>query len=195
MRPDVDRDFFMNAIDLLLGRNSAPRVCEPAPSAQELDTLFQAAVRAPDHGRLRPWRFLTISGEARSKLAEVFVEALLQRNPASTEAEQDKARTSPFRAPLLVVVVAKQLEDPKVPAVEQLLSAGCAAHSILLAAQAMGYGGVWRTGDNAFDGTVMRHLGLASDEVIVGFLYIGTPARAYKPLPVLALEDYVQQWP
>ena len=184
----------MNAIDLLLERNSAPKLVEPAPAGQDLATMFQAALRAPDHARLRPWRFLTISGEARNKLGEVFAEALLQRNPAATEAELDKARTRPLRAPLMVVVVAKQLPHPKVPAVEQLLSAGCAAHGLLLAAQALGYAGIWRTGDNAFDQLVMKRLGLASDELIVGFLYLGTIEGGYKPLPVLAVEDYVQPW-
>lgn len=185
----------MNAIELLLGRNSAPRLVEPAPSATELETMYQAALRAPDHARLRPWRFLSITGQAREPLGEVFVEALQKRNPDVTTADKDKARLQPFRAPHITVVIARQIEHPKVPCSEQLLSAGCAAHGLLLAAQALGFAGVWRTGDNAFDKHVMSRLGLDKNENIIGFMYIGTINGSFKPLPILPVEDFVQQWP
>ena len=85
-------------------------------------------------------------------------------------------------------------EHPKVPAVEQRLSAGCAAHSLLLAAEAQGYAGIWRTGDAAFDRRVMDALGLAANEEIIGFLYIGTRDGKTKSLPDLAHDDFVSQW-
>jgi nitroreductase len=121
----------MDALDALLNRVSAPRLCEPAPDAGQRELLFRAALRAPDHGQLRPWRFLTIEGAAREQLGELLAQAL----PADASPEAlNKARAMPLRAPLLVVVIARVHEHPKVPAQEQVIAAGCAAHGILLAA-------------------------------------------------------------
>jgi nitroreductase len=184
----------MNALTLLTERNSAPKLTAPAPSVEELHLLFSAALRAPDHARLRPWRFLTVSGEARHNLGELYAKATLARNSESTEQELDKVRQQPLRAPLIVVVIASISEHEKVPREEQLLSAGCAAHSILLAAQAMGYGAIWRTGPNAFDRNVMAGLGLAENEEVVGYIYLGTVDGKAKPLVPLAVDDFVQQW-
>ena len=80
------------------------------------------------------------------------------------------------------------------PKVEQLISAGCAAHAILLAAHAHGFAGVWRTGGNAYDEKVRQGMGLSADQEIVGFLYLGTIDGNYKPLPALAIEDFCQSW-
>jgi len=99
-----------------------------------------------------------------------------------------------LRGPLIVVVVARLSEHPKVPVIEQRLSAGCAAHGLLLAAESMGYAGIWRTGDAAFDRHVMNGLGLSDNEEITGFLYLGTRDGQPKPLPALQSTDYVSQW-
>ncbi len=189
----------MDALTLLHSRNSAPRLREPAPTGEQLDNMYKAAFRAPDHAWLRPWRFLTITGGSRDELGKLFVEAAQQRRQqagelALTEEEVAKLAAKPLRAPLIITVVATIKEHPKVPAVEQLISAGCAAHSLLLAAHAQGFAGVWRTGSNAFDPTVMAGLGLAPNEEIVGFLYLGTIDGNYKPLRELNIEDYCQPW-
>ena len=108
--------------------------------------------------------------------------------------QPEVARNAPLRAPLLVAVVLALREHPKVPAVEQRLSAGCAAYAILLAAEALGYAGIWRTGDAAFDRAVMAELGLAPHEELVGFVYLGTRDGAGKSLPELAAANYVSSW-
>jgi nitroreductase len=190
----------MDAITLLHGRNSAPRLTEPAPSSEILDDMFKAAFRAPDHARLRPWRFLTIEGESRNQLGDVFANAAQLRNaanngPSLTEGELDKIRSKALRAPLIIAVIACVQEHPKVPEIEQIISAGCAAQNILLAAHAHGFAGVWRTGANAFDREVMNQLGLSAHEQLVGFLYLGTIEGKYKPLAELQVEDYCQPWP
>ncbi|MGK0442695.1 MAG: nitroreductase [Pseudohongiellaceae bacterium] len=185
----------MNAIDLLLQRNSSPRLKEPAPQGAELETVFQAALRAPDHARLRPWRFLTITGEDRLALGQLFAQAAQARNPSCSEVDLDKAKAQPFRAPLIVIAVACYSDHPKVPQTEQLLSAGCAVHGMLLATHALGFGGVWRTGENAFDRNVMNGLGLQEHEAIVGYLYIGTREGVAKPLPAMNSSDFVKAWP
>lgn len=189
----------MNALELLHGRNSAPKLTEPAPSGEVLDNMLKAAIRAPDHFRLRPWRFLTIKGDARQRLGELMVTAAQQRAAQSGQAplpveDCAKIRAKVLRAPLIIVVVAKISEHPKVPAIEMRLSAGCAAHGLLLAAHAQGFAGIWRTGANAFDKTVFAGLGLTIDEEITGFLYLGSVAGRYKPLPALAVEDFCQDW-
>jgi len=185
----------MNEIlQFLQHRNSSPRLVEPAPSAAEMDEIFRAALRVPDHAWLRPWRFITIAGERRHDFGLVLERCLRQRNPQVEEPALQKARASTLRAPLLVVVVARLTEHPKVPALEQRLSAGCAAQAILLAAEASGYAGIWRTGDAAFDPAVMSALGLAANEEIIGFIYLGSREGSGKMLPALAPADFVSSW-
>lgn len=181
-------------LNFLQQRNSATKLTAPAPSAAELESMFSAAMRAPDHARLRPWRFISVAGERRQAMGALLRDALLARNPLADESAQEKAEKSPLRAPLIVVVVAIITEHPKVPPVEQRLSAGCAAHGLLLAAEALGYAGVWRTGDASFDRYVMDGLGLSENEEVTGFLYLGTREGVAKPLPSLAISDFVSQW-
>lgn len=183
----------MEALDALLNRVSVARLTEPAPNAAQREGLFQAALRAPDHGQLRPWRFLTIEGQARERLGELFAEAVQAKGDAS-QAALDKARAMPLRAPLVVVVIACLHAHPKVPESEQRLAAGCAAHGMLIAAHAQGIGAVWRTGDMAFDRHVYAGLGLAANEELIGYLYLGTPATEPRTPPVLHTSDFVQAW-
>ncbi|MCP3906844.1 MAG: nitroreductase [Oceanicoccus sp.] len=189
----------MDALTLLHSRNSAPRLREPAPEGEALENMFKAALRAPDHAWLRPWRFLTITGDSRHELGQLFVTATQQRReqagePAMTAEEITKLTAKPLRAPLIITVIASIKEHPKVPAVEQVISAGCAAHGLLLAAHAQGFAGVWRTGSNVADPTVMQGLGLQPHEEIIGFLYFGTVDGNYKTLRELTVDDYKQSW-
>ncbi|WP_327439989.1 nitroreductase family protein [Pseudomonas donghuensis] len=183
----------MEALDALLNRVSVPRLMDPAPNAAQREALFRAALRAPDHGQLRPWRFLTVEGEARFKLGQLLVDAVKLNGDAS-EAALDKARAMPLRAPLLVVVVARLQDHFKVPQSEQRLAAGCAAHGILLAAHAQGIGAVWRTGELSYSKHVAKGLGLADNEEIIAFLYLGTPQHEPRTAPVLATADFVSAW-
>jgi nitroreductase len=181
-------------LQFLQQRNSAPKLTAPGPDSGELDQIFRAALRAPDHAWLRPWRFISIQGERREAFGELLEQCLLGRNPDADEAARTRARNAPLRAPLVVVAVVKISEHPKVPAVEQRLSAGCAAQAILLAAEASDYAGIWRTGDSAFDRAVMDGLGLGADEEIIGFLYLGTREGSPKPIPELDAADFVTSW-
>ncbi|WP_110969553.1 nitroreductase family protein [Pseudomonas huaxiensis] len=183
----------MEALDVLLNRVSVPRLTDPAPNAAQREGLFQAALRAPDHGQLRPWRFLTVEGEARARLGELFAEVVALKGDA-TEAALDKARAMPLRAPLLVLVIARTQEHFKVPVSEQVLAAGCAGHGILLAAHAQGIGAVWRTGEMAYSAHVAKGLGLEAGEELIGFLYLGTPMGEPRTAPVLKTEDFVSAW-
>lgn len=181
-------------LQLLHNRNSAPRLRAPAPSDAQMQEAFLAAARAPDHAWLRPWRFITIDGDRRSAFGEVLAASLLKRNPQAETPAIDRVRKAPLRAPLLVVVVTKLSEHPKVPHSEQRLSSGCAAQGILLACEAMGYAGIWRTGDAAFDRNVMSAIGLELTEEITGFLYLGTRDGPSKNIPTFDQDHYVTSW-
>jgi len=185
----------MDALEALLNRVSVPRLREPAPDAAQRELLFRAALRAPDHGQLRPWRFLTIEGAGRERLGELFAQALAAGAADVGEEALAKARAMPLRAPLLVVVIARVQDHFKVPPQEQVIAAGCAAHAILLAAHAQGVGAVWRTGELAYNARVAAGLGLAAGEQIVAFLYLGTPERELRTPAPLQLVDFVSAWP
>jgi nitroreductase len=184
----------MDALDALLNRVSVPRLTLPAPDAAQRDLLFRAALRAPDHGQLRPWRFITVEGTARERLGDLLVAGLLATQPQATLEALTKARVSPLRAPLLALVIARLQGHGKVPAQEQLLAAGCAAHGLLLAAHAMGVGAVWRTGELVYSAQVAAGLGLEADEQLIAVIYLGTPQGDLRIPAKLDPQDYVSAW-
>jgi nitroreductase len=184
----------MDALDLLLNRVSVPRLIEPAPDAAQREILFSAALRAPDHGQLRPFRFLTIEGEARERMGSLLAEALQHGGAEVEQKALDKARNGPLRAPLVVVVIARLQDHHKVPKSEQFITAGCAAHGVLLAAYALGIGAVWRTGELSFSPVVAKGLGLAEDEQVIAFLYLGTPQNPPRVAGKVEVVDFVSEW-
>ncbi|QJQ94953.1 MULTISPECIES: nitroreductase family protein [Halomonadaceae] len=185
----------MDALTLLHERSSMGKLIGPAPSVAQLDTLYRAALRAPDHKELTPWRFIEFSGEGLSRLGELFAEADYRDDPYIGDDNLDAARKKPFRAPMVIAVIARVTPElPKVPPVEQIISAGCAAHSILLAAYAQELGAMWRSGRYAFNDTVRKGLGLDEHDEIVGFVYLGQPGGRHKPLPERDPADYLERW-
>ena len=167
----------MDITEFLKTRASTPwrELGEPGPSEPELRDFLEAAVAGPDHGAVRPWRFIVVRGDARAALGELFTRALFKRKPDADEATIEKDRDRMRRVPLMIAVVARiNPNHPKVPPSEQIVSAGLAAHAILLAAQAKGYGGVMLTGDHAYDPEVKKGLGLKESDEIIAFIYIGT---------------------
>jgi nitroreductase len=166
----------MQAIDALVTRRSATTLTEPAPDAGALELIFASAVRAPDHGRLRPWRFVVVRGAARARFGELLAGHLARTQPAASTESLQRERDKALRAPMIIVVAAHVNEAVKIPPIEQTLSAGVAAGNIMLATLALGYNAMWKTGGAAYDPAVRQSLGLDSSDVIVGFLYIGTEA-------------------
>jgi nitroreductase len=185
----------MDALELLLTRSSNGKLGEPAPDSNSLRIAFQAAARAPDHAGLRPWRVRLVRGEARETLGRLMASMLLQQNPAASSEEIERTQSNALRAPLILVVGAIVSPHPKVPQIEQILSAAAAAHSMLLALHACGYAAIWRTGALAYDADVKRAFGFAPSDAIVGFLYAGTakrdPPAMHRPAP----ETFVSEWP
>lgn len=184
----------MKALDALLNRNSQPKLKAPYPKDEELDIAFKAALRAPDHVRLTPWRFIKVSGDARHDLGQLFVESLDKEGLIESESKREKLRLAPMRAPLVIVSVAKYIDHPKVPVVEQTLSAGAGVGAMLTAFYAMGYGAIWRTGAPAFSERVAKGLRLDADEIVTGYIYVGTPDAVEKPIPRYQVDDFVTVW-
>jgi len=164
-------------LHFLDARRSVParQLGEPGPDRPTLIRMLQSAVRVPDHGKLAPFRFLRIAGEARHALGGKLAARALQLDPDASAAaiEKDRARFS--FAPVIVAVVARPVPSPKVPEIEQLLSAGSVCFALLQAAQALGFGAAWLTSWAAYDDGTRGLLGVAADETIVGFIHIGTP--------------------
>lgn len=184
----------MEALELLLGRDSALRLQDPGPDEAALDTIFRSALRAPDHGRLRPWRFVLIPRDKRERFGEVMAEALRLREPDAPAEALTRERQKALRAPVIVAVAAHLTPSGKIPEVEQIISAGAAAQNIMLAAHALGFGAMWRTGPVAYDATVKQALGLEPDDAIIGFIYIGTRVGGSSPLPRPAPGEFVSVW-
>jgi nitroreductase len=175
MAPEVP-----SAVQALLSRRSVPalQLCEPGPSAAELDVAIDAALSAPDHGALKPLRFVLVRGAARARLSELFVRRMLEREPATPPNKVDKARRMPLTAPLVIAVRARVLAQHKVPEIEQLLAVGAGVMNLLNAFHAQGYGAIWLTGGNAYDAQIAQALQFPADERCLGFVYVGSIAAA-----------------
>lgn len=182
----------MEALQVLQKRISSPLLKEPGPSQQQIEQIFAAALRAPDHGALQPWRFLLIEGTAREKFAEELYKIKLSEQ--APEKDLQKARKMPLRAPAIIVVIASIKEHPNIPSIEQEYSAVAAAQNIILAVEALELGAIWRTGWPAFHQSVNTTLGLDSNEKIIGFIYIGTRATDRRSISELAIADFVKKW-
>lgn len=175
----------MDALELLLQRRSAARLTAPAPQGQALENIVQAALRAPDHGTLKPWHFVMIEEQGRERFSELLVSAATRNG--MDEKAIDKAKNAPFRAPLIIAVIARCEEHPKVPVWEQVASAGCAVMAMQMAAQAQGFNGIWRSGAWTEESFVCEALGCRPQDKLVGFLYLGTPQL--KAAPVAATDS------
>jgi nitroreductase len=187
----------LSPIDALLSRTSVPPrlLTEPGPSDAELDLILDAALRAPDHGNLKPVRFVLVRGAARQRFGDMLARAARQRQPDAPEALIEKLRTWPCTPPLLIAVAAQLRVRHAIPEIEQLLSAGASAMNTLNAAHLLGFAGMWVTGPSAYDPDVVRALGLVGDVKLVGFLALGTsdgPVRA--PPRRVSNHAFVSEW-
>ncbi len=167
-------DSLLQALDT---RRSVPsrQLGEPGPDTATLHRMLASAVRVPDHGKLVPFRFIRIQGEARHALGECLAARTRALDPQAPGAAVEKDRGRFAHAPVIVTVVARLTPGHKVPEQEQLLSAGSVCFALLQAAQALGYGAQWLTGWMAYDDAVAELLGLGPNEKIAGFIHIGTP--------------------
>jgi len=186
----------LHSLQALDERRSVPskQLGEPGPDAATLLAMLRSAVRVPDHGKLVPFRFLRIAGQARLALGDFLAERTLQRDPAAPPAAVEKDRERFAHAPLAIAVIARLQREAKVPEIEQWLTAGSVCFALLQAAQAYGFGAQWLTAWMAYDDAVAARLGLAENERIAGFIHIGTPRvqapERERPDPQQLLSDW-----
>lgn len=181
----------MNLIEGIHSRTSALKLSDPAPSRADVEQIVKAGTRAPDHGRLRPWRFVVLEGDARKKLGAAMADLVRQKIPDAPSSQLEAEAAKPLRAPLIIAVGAK-ISKGKIPEIEQIAAVAAAAQNMFLAAHALGYGVMWKTGGAAYATSVKTLLGFAAEDHIVGFLYLG---RNASPGPLIeAPMDEVVRW-
>jgi nitroreductase len=185
-----------DALELLKTRRSLKpmELSGPAPTADELNTLLTVASRVPDHGKLTPWRFIVFEHEARAAAGETIAAVFKANRPDATPDQVEFERKRLTRAPLVVAVVSRAGAHVKIPEWEQVLSAGAAAMSLVLAAHAMGYAATWITEWYSYDRQVLAALGVAENERVAGFVHIGRPARPPEDRPRPPLDEIVTRF-
>jgi len=180
----------MDALDNILNRVSARELAEPHPTESDMEKVYKAALRAPDHAWLRPSSFIEVKGDGLNKLSNIFLEYAKNQTDISDQIIQ-KYKNAPFRAPMIIILVNTFKEHPKVPAIEQKLSTATAAQNIMLTLNAMNYSSIWRTGKLAFNKEIQTKLNLSDNQEILGYLYIGTSIGENKKIPNLDIDDFV----
>lgn len=184
-------------LDFLQTRRSvkAAVLAEPGPDAGQLEQILTCAARVPDHKKLVPWRFIVFAGDARAAFGEVLAQAVAAEEkdqPSPVRLETERGRL--LRAPTVVCVVSRTTPSPAAPEWEQILSCGAATFNLCLAANALGFGTCWLTEWYSYSAVVRDALGLASNERIAGFVYIGTPTERQADRDRPALSDITTHW-
>ena len=185
----------METIDALLNKISYPKLTDPTPTKDQMEIAYKAAFRAPDHGWLRPWRFIEVTNSGRERLGKAFKNAAV-KNGENDEEKLLKFEKLPLRAPMIIVLITEISENSKIPEIEQIQSTAVAAQNISLALFDMGYGVYWRTGSfiSSKNSYLNEELSLNRNSEIIGYLYIGSPDIKAKEIPSLNKDDYVNYW-
>jgi nitroreductase len=164
----------MDLLTAIETRSSAARLTAPGPSPADLAQILAAAARAPDHGRMKPWLLVVLDGAVRERFADAAAEAKRRRIASMSDEQLAAEREKVLRSPTLVVVGCAVRENPKVPEIEQVIAAGAVAENLFLAAHALGYGVMWKTGAAAYDPDVKAVVGLKASDHIIGIMHLGT---------------------
>ncbi|MGC1388187.1 MAG: nitroreductase [Steroidobacteraceae bacterium] len=164
----------MELLTAIESRSSAARLVEPGPTPEDLARIIGAAGRAPDHGRLKPWRLVVLDQAIKEPFAMAAAQAKRARLPSMSDEQFASERQRILRSPTIVIVGCAVREHPKVPHIEQVVAAGAAAQNLFLAAHDLGYGVMWKTGAAAYDPDVKAVVGLQPQDHIVAIMHLGT---------------------
>src|SRR5690348_9495172 len=184
-------------LDFLRARHSTPamQLGEPGPDSAQLKQLLEAAIRVPDHGKLVPWRLIVLQGPDKPVYGERLAELHARIDPQTPAPKLEKDRQRFNAAPVVVAVIARIEEDrPKIPAQEQLLSAGCVAYNLLLGAQSLGFGAQWLTGWSAYSGEAGELLGLRRNERLIAYIHVGTVQGTSRERERPLADEVVSTW-
>jgi nitroreductase len=168
----------MELFDAIVSRSTAKALIGPGPTPAQIARLLEAAGHAPDHGRLKPWRFVPVNGAERETFANAVAESRRDQNPGFTDEQMQLEREKITRSPSILVAACVVRKDiPKVPEIEQVIAAGAAVENLLLAATELGIGAMWKTGPAAYSARVKAAVGLSADDHIVAILHLGTVVK------------------
>lgn len=182
------------ALDSLLSRASTDALTIPAPKGEELDEILSAVMRAPDHGRLAPWRLVVVKGEARAKLADRVVASMRRLEPEPDEKKMEKRHKRFSTMPMTIILGMHLRPDNKIPLIEQQLAVGAAGMNLLNALHAAGYGAVWVSGDVTYDPVLAEEIGFPAPHMLAGFFFVGTPEKTDHTPKRRPVGPYVARW-
>ncbi len=179
----------METLEAIHTRQSIGQV-KPDPVPRELiEKILAAAVQAPNHYKVRPWRFVVMTGTGREKLGEAMAQSARASRPDATEDELQKDRIKPLRAPVVIAVAVDKPGLTKAKEIENVCAAAAAVQNMLLAAHALGLAAMWRTGPSATDPAIKRFFGWEPDQHLIGFVYVGYPQHEAAPPLRPSFED------
>jgi nitroreductase len=179
----------MEVLEAIHTRQSIGQV-RPDPVPRDLiEKILAAAVQAPNHYKVRPWRFAVMTGASREKLGEVMAQSTRASKPDATEDDVQKARGKPLRAPVVIAVAVDKPGLSKAKEIENVCATAAAVQNMLLAAHALGLAAMWRTGPSATDPAIKQFFGWESDQPLIGFVYIGYPQHEAAPPMRPSFED------
>lgn len=179
----------MNTIEAINARHSVGNFKPDAVSRNVIESLLSAAVQAPNHHKIRPWRFFVIAGAARDRLGEAMAEGLRRRNPLIGEESLIRERAKPLRAPAIIAVAVDRPTEERIIEIENICAAAAACQNLLLAATDLGLASYWRTGDAARDPVVKEFLGLEASQPLIAFIYVGYPGAILESPPRPGFDD------
>jgi nitroreductase len=193
--PDLNRAA-PQCLDLLLSRRSgsAKAMTGPGPSPDQLRQILSCGMRVPDHGKLTPWRFIVFEGDGRAKMGELLARVVAETEPDASPERQALERNRFLRAPVVIGAISRVREAIPIPEWEQMMSAGAACMSMVIAAHAMGFVANWITEWCAYHPLVRERLGLKPGERIAGFVYIGQPAAPLEDRPRPDLDSLITRF-
>jgi nitroreductase len=179
----------VEVLEAIHTRQSIGQVKPDAVSRELIEKILSAAVQAPNHYKVRPWRFVVLTGAGREKLGEAMAQATKAAKPEATEEELQKDRQKPLRAPVVIAVAVDKPALTKVKEIENICATAAAVQNMLLAARALGLAAMWRTGPSATDPAIKQFFGWEADQNLIGFVYIGYPQSEPTPPARPSFED------
>lgn len=180
-----------SALDVLLSRASTDHLSAPAPDKAQIARILSAGLRAPDHGKIRPWRYIVIKGKHRAEFAEQVIKAMISADPKVPEKKIAKRRQRFSEMPMTIALVMALDPESKIPLQEQELSVGAGVMNVLNALHMEGFGGFWVSSDFAGQPCFREALGLSDSQRLAGFLFVGTPDKPVHGSKRPDIEDYM----
>lgn len=181
-----------NILKSMLDRKSTARLQEPAPGALDLETMIQAAMTVPDHGSLKPYRFIVVQGEARKSFAQAMVASVAEKKGELPEAMIQKIEAKTTVAPMQIVIIFSPKLETKIVEWEQFASAACTGFALSLAAHVLGYGTIWKSFDGGSGEPLRKLFNMTKDEKVLGWINVGTKVPGHDtPRTQTLTKDYM----